>query len=257
VSNLTTLTLSEEQLERLKAYRHSEHDSWVQTVESILHVLPDTGEVYDDGCMVCGTAPAGTRPIAEAGGVVRWFHHEAGGEDLFGNNYFCSLECAAKQSEKEEKALPPSPDEVLVGGANELQVSVADASFHLSGAERSVGIDIPGAFVGESNLGQDYDYVGEPVYVIEDDEVRQSGIIEDIIHEEAWTGLSLRHGGSPASFARLRLNHPDEMARESFCNENPSRTEATCPECEDQMKWVDEGNQLPVKCPTCETEVAE
>jgi hypothetical protein len=255
VSNLTTLTLSEEQLERLKAYRHSDHDSWVQTVEDILRVLPDAEDVYEEGCMVCGKTAIGTDPIADAGGFTRWFHHEVSGEDLFHTHYFCSAECIEEQAEREEKAVPSSPDEVVVGGANELRVSVSDASFHMSGTEKSVGINIPGAFGGESSHGRKYAYTGEPVYIIKDDKVRQSGIIRDIIHEETWTGITLARDASPASFTRLELNHPDEEVRESFCNENPSRREATCPECDDQLRWVEADNELPVQCPTCWAEV--
>ena len=257
MSNLTTLTLSEEQLERLKAYQHSEHDSWVQTVEGILRVLPDADDVYEEGCLVCGRTAVGTEPIAEAGGVVRWFCHEVEGEALFHTNYFCSMECAAEQAEKEANAAPLSPDEVLVGGSSELRTTVTDTSFHLDGEGMEVGIDIPGAFDGESDLGREYAYVGEPVYVIEDDVIQQSGIVEDIIHEETWTGLSLSHGGDPVSFARIQLNHPEEQVRESYREAHAPWRETTCGECSDRLKWPEDRDGLPVKCPTCGAEVAE
>jgi hypothetical protein len=88
--------------------------------------------------------------------------------------------------------VPEHPDLVVVGGRNALRVEFGGASFYIDGESREVGIPLPGAFTGTDSHGEyDYEYIGEPVYIKHDERWVQSGIILDIIHEEAHTTLIL------------------------------------------------------------------
>jgi hypothetical protein len=71
-----------------------------------------------------------------------------------------------------------------------------------------VGIPVPGAFAGTTSHGDEYAYIGEPVYVKNEGDWIQSGVVEDIYHEEAYTALMLGH-----DYEVEMSNHPDEGRR--------------------------------------------
>jgi hypothetical protein len=89
------------------------------------------------------------------------------------------------------EATKEEPDEVRVGGDVAGEATVEGAEFYIDGDHREVVIDVPGAFEGQSSDGHKYRYVEEPVEIVNDGEVVQSGVVDDIIHEETKTILIL------------------------------------------------------------------
>lgn len=204
----TTITLNDETKTRLERYRSDRgHYSWSETLEALMDVLP-TIEQFQAGCLHCGREPTADFPAADPGGVVMWANPEGGPP---GTYYFCSMDCAHAEHERWASYVPEYPDLVVVGGAEEMRCDVTNATYYLDDETMEIGIPLPGAFGGADNLGHEYDYLGEPVYIKNDDRWVNSGIIESIIHEETHTALILGHG-EPAV---LREHHPDEEKRET------------------------------------------
>ena len=240
----TTLTITDGTKDRLEDHRHDEHDSWSETLDGMMEMLPSI-ESFNEGCRNCEEEPFMDVPPEEYGGVVRWFKTEVEGNDVFGMNYYCSPECANEVAEEMEKYVPENPDEVVVGGLSELRTSVYGASFYLDRDRMEVGVPVPGAFGGESSHGTEYDYIGEPVYVYHDGDFRHTGVIEEIIHEEAHTALLLGR-----NIEVEMLNHPDDERREEYEEQHAKWTEAECASCGSELRFMVE--EPPEECPECE-----
>jgi len=175
----TTLTVDDSTKEDLEEHRHNKHYSWGEVLEGMMTMLP-TVEEFEEGCTNCGSEPIEDIPMEEQGGVVQWFHTEVDGVEFDGQQYFCSTECAMEAEEEVRKMAPPNPDKVIVGGDDLPQIEIEDASFYIfDGQSREVSVPIPGAFEGE-----DYKFSGEPVFIYHEGDVRQRGVIEEIVHED-------------------------------------------------------------------------
>lgn len=200
----TSLTISDEIKERLENYRHEDHESWNEVLDSFMTVLP-TQEELEDGCINCGKERFLDAPIQEVGGFVQWMHAEYDGQDIYGSNYYCSPECAHEVQEEVDSYVPENPDLVVVGGKDEMRTEFEGATFYLDRDTMEVGIPLPGAFGGSDSHGNTYEYEGEPVYIKNEGQWVQKGVIENIIHEETHTALILEH-----EFNVTEEYHPDK-----------------------------------------------
>jgi hypothetical protein len=188
----TTLTIDTETRERLLGHRAIAHDSWDDVLNGMMDVLPTVDEL-SDGCTWCGDGPY-SEAIEDGVGFIEFFTEElTDGEEFHHTGYFCSAECAVEAQEEAKKYVPENPEKVVVGGADEIRAAFAGATFYLDGQRMEVGLDVPGAFDGTDSHGGEYDYYGEPVYVYNEGDIVQRGVIEDIIHEDNHTALVLGH----------------------------------------------------------------
>lgn len=248
----TSIGLSQKTRDELDDYRSPGHASMEETVEGMMKMLPSAEEILEDGCRYseCERNHWSPAKPEDKGGVIQWFHTEVPPDDkpIWSAGYFCSTECAAAAQDEIDRMVPRNPDEVVVGGYNELRTAVEGARFFLDYETREVSIDVPGAFSGLDDLGNEYAYEGEPVYIIEDGRVRQTGIIENIIHEETHTALILAPGYT--DHVAVMANHPDHDRREEFLDGYCHRWDATCPECEETI-WFGEDMDQKVECGEC------
>lgn len=202
----TTLTIDDETKERLDNYRHPDHENWADVLDSFMQILPSY-EDLDDGCMNCGEERFVDTQIEDHDGTVQWFHTEFDGNDVYGSNYYCSPECAHEQQEEANSYVPENPDLVVIGGKDEMRTEFKGATFYLYRDTMEVGIPIPGAFGGSDSHGNEYAYEGEPVYIKNEGQWVQKGVIDNIIHEETHTALILEH-----EFNVTEEYHPDSEA---------------------------------------------
>ena len=245
----TTVTLTDEERERLEDYEHDDHYRVGEAVGMLMDVVPTLDDI-GDGCTNCGEGPRRDGPIDQFGGVIQHMHLDpvntegAWTEAL----WFCSPECVIEFEEERQKAIPSDPDKVVVGGKDELRTTISDASFIMDGRSMQVGLDVPGAFAGETTFGGELDYIGEPVWVYKDGKVRQSGVIEDIFHEEAHTTLGLEH-----DYLWTALCHPDEEQTEEFLEEWQVGTHTPC----GRTIKAGRDSEFPFDCIECGEEVPE
>lgn len=242
----TSLPATEATRERIERYRVAEHDSIDDVLNDMMNRLP-TVEEMREGCVQCGEGelPGGKTPD-EWGGIAHSFSHEISGSREYYSNYFCSPECAQEFQEEAQRYVPEEPDLVVIGGKDEMRFEVEGARFHIDETDRSVGFDIPGALTGTDSHGNEFDYVGEPVYIKNDGEWVQSGIAADIINEETWTAVPLEK-----DFSAERLHHPDDEIREQFLEERVEHYTAPCPQCGEDLRFHTEMDDT-VECDECE-----
>lgn len=187
----TTLPISQETKDELDEYRHPKHDSYDDVLSGMMTVLPTLEELHE-GCdnAECDEKPWGDPPWEEVNGVLALIYDEDV-MDSGHTNYYHRESCLREVRDRMEHYVPENPDEVVVGGDDALQTRVEGTSFYAGGDRREVALDVPGAFGGTSSHGNEYEYAGEPVWVVNDGEVVQKGKIDEIIHEEAHTVLIL------------------------------------------------------------------
>lgn len=205
----TTLTLSEEVKEQLEHHRHDDHDNWSDVLETMMAILPTYDHLRNDGCAMCDESPVEDKPLDEAHGVIHWYQAPREFDGGLEAHWFCSRECIADMDDKVKKFVPREPDRIRVGGYQVPAVEIEESiTCHIDNNTMEVGIRIPGAFA-ETEDG--YDYHGEPVYVFNQGDWVQSGVVESIIHEETYTGLML---GVDAEVEMS--NHPSERERKKW-----------------------------------------
>jgi ribosomal protein S27E len=246
---VTTLSLSEAAKSDLEQYRHPSHDSWSDTVEAIVDVLPDESAFREAGCVYCGEPLTTDDPIEERTFVVSRVATEEyiDGDpiDVRFTNYFCSPECCKNQRERVNSLFPEHPDRVLVGGETLPQAAIENASFYYDGEDTmEVVLDVPGAFAGESEHGLEYDYTGEPIYVENDGRWVHSGVVNDVIHEDGVTVLDVGH-----DHATERLNHPDDDVREEYEDKHAEWFTIECPDCGEESRSYEGAGSG--RCPEC------
>lgn len=231
-------------------HRADGHHSWDDVLTGMMRMLPTVEDILESGCAYhdCDKQFFSPSTPEDKGGTIQFFHAEVPPDDhdVYGATYFCSPEHAAAAQEEMSKYVPEHPDEVVVGGADAMRTTIEGARFFLDYDTMEVGIDAPGAFVGEDSYGNEYDYVGEPVYVIEDGQVRQHGVIDDIIHEEVHTALILGRGDR----STVMLNHPDDERRQSFIEDYCHWYDQDCPECGAEVR-VHEAMDAEIECGEC------
>lgn len=242
----TTLTLDESIKQQLAAHRTDAHGSWGDTLEEMMTILPPSDD-YQEGCLNCGRGPRDPNRPSESGGVIQFFSVEQGDQTITGSNYYCSPECAHEKQEEVNAMVPTEPDAVIVGGRSELRTVVEGATFHLDEHTMEVGLDVPGAFGGQDSHGDEYDYIGEPVYVENNGQIVQEGVVEEIYHEETHTSLLLGHDHEVT-----QLNHPDEEVREEYEEMHAKWTEDECAACGKPMRYM--VDDPPEECPHCDAE---
>lgn len=192
----TTVSLGDDTKESLEPYRHPDHPNWSATMESIVAVLPTPEEIREEGCSNTDCEKdirSGGGPIDEMGGFIHWFTPDYENAETFAK-WFCSAECVVEEQENIRHMAGHDPDEVVIGGDDELKATVpGDAvDFYEERDHRTIILDIPGAFGGKDSHGGEYDYVGEKVHLINGGEAVRSFAIEDIVHEETSTILELK-----------------------------------------------------------------
>lgn len=239
----SSIPASDEVRERLQSYRGPWHDSWNDVLNGMMDILPST-EQFSDGCTNCGKNVLAFGSPENVSGTIQYFNVDHEGVEYTQTVFYCSAECAMEAQEEMEKHVPESPDKVIVGGKSEMRTEFSDASFYIDRDTMEVGLDIPGAFAGESSHDYEYDYTGEPVYVWNEGAVRQKGVIEDIIHEEKHTALMLEH-----DVETTMLNHPNEEKREEYKEKHAKWTEEDCAQCGSTLKYM--AKEPPEKCPYC------
>jgi len=247
----TGITTQEETRDRLRNYRHPDHDSWDDVLNGMMDLLPAIDAIQDDGCVRCGETPFADRPTERLSGFIHFFTAEIEAEDgyreVLESNYYDSRECVTEAINDQEKFAARNPDLVVVGGKHQYQTELHETTFHLEQTRMEVGFDIPGAFDGESAHGTEYDYIGEPVFVKNHGDWVHSGIISDIIHEEGHTSLILDHS------VEARFYHPVEEKREEERENWADWRDGVCPECGFEFRYVySDPNE---ECPDCGAEI--
>jgi len=243
----TTLTIDDDVKEQLGAYRHPAHDSWGDVLVTLMHVAP-SHENVTDGCANCGIELPPDRPVDESGGVVQFFGTEYDGEMIYGSTFFCSAECAHENQQEINAQVPERPERVVVGGKAMPRAEFEDATFYLDRDMREVGIPVPGAFGGSDSHGEEYDYLGEPVYIYNENKWVQRGVVSELIHEESHTALILGR-----DIATEMYHHPDDSAREEYRDQHQQHTETECPNC--GQGFIHPVGDPPVECGVCEADM--
>jgi hypothetical protein len=244
----TTLSLNEDLKERLEQYRHGSHDSWNDTISGILDVLPDEEDVHETGCVYCGEVHHGGGAIEDRTFFLSRFVAEdpveEGTTTFRASNYFCSLECARKQREETDHLLPRNPDRVHVGGDEQPRAILGGGELYVTTSVKELMFDIPGALDGTSDHGHEYDYVGEPVYLKNNQEWVKSFTIEDLTHEDSKTVLTLTR-----DTATEKLNHPDDAVRDAYVGKHAKWFTAECPDCGERLRSHEGAGEQ--ACPEC------
>lgn len=195
----TTLTIPDGVKEEFEQFRVPEHDNQGDVLESLISATPTPAEILSEGCANCGESKVRDEnaPIDKISGVTQVFTFDPPAHDkldhtVTGMNWFCTVSCAAEFQEEVNRKVPDAPDIVVVGGRKETKAKLYGATFLPENP--SVSIDAPGAFNGTpTNSEKEYDYIGEPVYIGNDDEWVQEYVVEDIFHEESHTALQLKY----------------------------------------------------------------
>lgn len=176
---MTTIGISDETREQLDEYRAPGHETWEDVLCGLMRMVPPVDDI-EAGCAQCGATPVYDGYIENVSGVIQWLHIDS--YDMYHSEYFCSPVCAREATEERQKYIPEYPDRVHVGGYERPRASFEGARFYIDGETREVAIDVPGAFSS---------YAGEPVYISNEGEIVQDGVVEEIIHEDAHTVLLL------------------------------------------------------------------
>lgn len=179
----TTITTDEDAKNRLVELPA---DNWSERLNGIARILPSREDIFDEGCQVCDRTPPSDASIGDVCGAFHHISHTVEDNEFHDTHYFCSLECAAEFQKGIDDAFPTNPDLVLVGGKDCPRVKVTNAEFLIDGSAMEVTVGLPGAF-------STCEFVGEPVYVVNKGEIRHSGLVERIFHEETTTTLALEH----------------------------------------------------------------
>lgn len=234
----TTITLDEDLKDnRLSKYRLDSHKTWNETLSRMMNLLPDPGK-FQEGCGNCGGIAINPYKKRDQSGIIQFYSAEHDGQFITGTRYFCSAGCAKEAQAEINAQFPTNPDAVIVGGRSEPRTVVEDATFYIDGEAREVVINVPGAFTG------DYYYTGEPVYIENNDQIVQEGIIEQIAHEDVHTVLDLGHDAEIT-----RLNHPDEEVRQEYEEHHAKWSDAECAACGHGFSYMVE--EPPEECPEC------
>lgn len=246
----TTLPIRDDTKNRLEDHRSPGHDSWDDTLNALMTLVPSVDELRE-GCALDGcdnTPRIEDGEFEKSNGTIRfWYATPKNGSAVFGANYYCSAECAMEAAEEQNAYVPENPDKVVVGGRSEMRTEFKDATFYLDGGTMEVGLSIPGAFSGTDSHGGEYEYEGEPVYIYNEGGWRHSGVIEEIAHEETWTGLILGYDAEVTG-----LNHPDETRREEYKERHAKWTGSECAQCGESFRYTVE--DPPDECPHCGAE---
>jgi len=245
----TSITISEHAKSYLENLRPETHDSWSETILSACHILPPLEEIHDE----CTNTDCDRRleyldDPEDGGGVIRWHVVERDGKPVYGASYFCSPECLQAVEERIGHKFPDEPDLVRVGGRSQFEVEFGGAEYILDGEQQWVSIPLPGAFDGQSDHGDEYDYVGEPLYIKHDGEWVQSAVVEEVFNEEGHTSLQLG-----TNVPVQRLNHPEEETREEYLEHHERREQSECYECGGAFSYPVQ--DPPGECPLCGVEL--
>lgn len=201
----TSLTIDEEVRERLDDYRHPSQLSWSDVLDAMMDRLPTVEEI-EDACSNCGEEFRTAGPYDEMGGFVQWYTlpDDLGGDPQVA--FFCSRSCLEQSFEMKDTYLPESPDRLVVGGAEVPRVEIEQSlSFYKDGHRTSVGIDLPGLFTGDE---VPYDYEGEPLYVQNRGTWIETGVVEEIVHDDDHTTLLIENNRTIE-----KAHHPDPEQR--------------------------------------------
>lgn len=241
----TTVTLQDAEREQLAEYEHGDHYRVGEAVDMLMSLVPSPDKIRDDGCRNCGTPPAND-PLDKQNGIImhEYTYLQDRDEPWQFAYWFCSLECAHEWDEERRNMVPHNPDKVVVGGRDEFRTTMHDATFHMDEQTKQVGFDVPGAFTGEAQHSGEYAYIGEPVWVYADGKVRQAGVIQEIIHEEAHTTLDLDW-----SYAVPQAYHPDESVVAEFFDEYRVGTHDGCGGLVSQP--LETEDEVPLRCEAC------
>lgn len=240
----TTLTIDETIKELLKDHRVPAHDSWGSTLYGMMKVLPTPEEVRAELEGHPHKEWRGT--LEKTGGVIKFFYHDE--MDVYGSAYFPDVDALIEHEDQMDAQFPREPDEVTVGGDEEIAATFGDATFYFEEGPGEVTIDVPGAFSGSDSHGGEYDYIGEPVYIHNQGEVVQKGVVDDIIHEDAVTGIKLGN-----DHATEMLNHPDDQKREEYKEQHVEWIEGRCKSCGTSLRFPDTEEE----CPECGSVLTE
>lgn len=244
----TTLTLSEDAKEELGTIRHPGHDSWNDTIEAAASLVPSVEEVHENGCSNCEETAREQAPIEDIGGVIHFYHHEIQhGEttrDVYVSEWFCSDECFREEMDQRDTFTDRHPDLACIGGIDEIRAEVTPEHFEIRERNKILTLEVPGAFGGTSTHGE-YDYIGEPVYVKNDGQWVHSGVVEEIVHEEKYTHITVSHD----DWHVTGPNHPSEERQAEYWED---WKQEECPECGGDFRRVTREDNDSGECMDCD-----
>lgn len=245
----TSIGLSQETKDRLEDRRAPGHASMEDVIAGLLEIVPPVDEILDEeACSWRGCDHNIWNPSTpeKKGGVIRYFHTEHDDADIFGSNYFCSIECAAKVAEETEKMAATHPDKFIIGGMDEMRFEVTNDDLRLFHRDDGQELSIPAPLdlVGETKY-HEFDYHGEPIYVWNAGKTRFAGVIGEIIREETHTAINLGRDHTAE-----QLNHPNDEKRQSFIETYSHWYEQECPECGEELR-VNEDMDDEIECGEC------
>jgi len=192
----TSIGLSQDTRDQLDDYRAAGHESMEDVIAGLLKMVPPADDILHDGACAwdeCDSNLWVPDTPEERGGVIQWASTDYDGQKLYNSTYYCSVEHAAKNQDKIDEMAAGEPDEVKIGGADEITMSLTMDGMRLHhGHPHELGIDAPLDLVGEDRHGYSYDYHGEPIEVINGGKVRFSGEITDMLREETYTAIKFR-----------------------------------------------------------------
>lgn len=211
----TTITVSEDVKEQLADLRSEDHETWNDLFIDVCRIFPTPEEAktqLEDSMLPWKGS------VVKTGGVIQFFDQDVQGTRQYFSVYFPTMESAIETYEQGQHQVPEEPDKIIVGGVSEGRVEVEGngLSMVLNGDAFQVGFDLPGAFGGFDSRGEPYEYEGEPVYIVNNGDVVQEGVVEEIIHDDFHTTLDLGH-----DYETTQLHHPDEEVREQYKEEHP------------------------------------
>lgn len=248
----TSLPATDEVREAVEDVSLPGHDTIPETILDLTRIVPDADD-FNGGCQGpgCERTPHGDEGYADSQYIFIPFvrEWEAGGNSgtARGVMFFCSPSCYDAHREQVNTQLPSEPDMVKIGGRAEWDVEFHNASYTIDGDTHEIGIPIPGALSGSDSRGNEYEYEGEPVFIMDDDAgVVQEYVVDEVIHEEGHTAVLLGNDHTITA-----LNHPDRDVRAEYRN-SESREEwpqKVCTECDSLVPVNPEDPRE--ECPCC------
>lgn len=234
---VTTISVDGDAREQFGGHEFPGHASNQDVLESMMAVAPTAEQVLEDGCTYCGETPTKGDVPEVKGGVVFFESRDLDGDTITGDWYFCSTGCLTAWQEESREPFPRWPDRVVVGGRDAGRTSVEGAEFIVERwpSDARLRLEVPGAFLGETRHDREIDYVGEPVWIRNNDKWVQSAVVSDVWTEDTYTYVELE-----IDEAVEKRHHPDRDRRRELLAERADNGDEIASEMLEELEEVDE-----------------